>query len=52
MADEDDLRTLPVWKPQQLTGSRAGTWALRVKKTGESRFEGNGLAMQPRQEEI
>ena len=30
METVDELRTLPHWKPHQLRGDRAGTWALHV----------------------
>lgn len=38
MNDEDELRTLPVWKPHQLTGDRAGTWAMHVTKNWRITF--------------
>lgn len=38
MMDEEELRTLPVWKPHQLTGSRAGTWTLHVTKNWRITF--------------
>lgn len=38
MGAEDELRTLPVWKPHQLTGDRKGTWALHVTKNWRITF--------------
>ncbi|GJD28832.1 Endoribonuclease HigB [Methylobacterium adhaesivum] len=38
MMDEEELRTLPVWKPHQLTGNRAGTWTLHVTKNWRITF--------------
>ena len=38
MAAEDELRTLPIWKPHQLTGGRQGTWALHVTKNWRITF--------------
>ena len=46
MASEDELRTLPVWKPHQLTGNRAGTWALNVTKNWRVTFALDGNAME------
>jgi proteic killer suppression protein len=38
MGSEDELRTLPVWKPHRLTGDRHGTWALHVTKNWRVTF--------------
>ena len=38
MASEDELRTLPIWKPHQLTGDRRGTWALHVTRNWRVTF--------------
>ena len=46
MAAEDELRTLPVWKPHQLTGDRKGTWALHVTKNWRVTFEIDGDAIE------
>jgi proteic killer suppression protein len=38
MVVEEELRTLPVWKPHQLTGERKGTWSLHVTKNWRITF--------------
>ena len=38
MAAEDELRSLPIWKPHQLTGDRKGAWALHVTKNWRVTF--------------
>lgn len=45
MAAEDELRALPVWRPHQMTGDRAGTWALHVTKNWRVTFviDGDGI---------
>lgn len=39
MAAEDELRTLPVWKPHLMTGRRQGTWALHVTANWRLTFQ-------------
>jgi len=39
MAAEEELRSLPMWKPHQLTGSRKGTWALHATKNWRITFQ-------------
>ena len=46
MGTEDELRTLPVWKPHQLTGDRKGTWALHVTKNWRITFDTDGDAIE------
>jgi len=38
MVVEEELRTLPVWKPHQLTGERKGTWSLHVTENWRITF--------------
>lgn len=36
MREEDELRSIPIWKAHRLTGGRKGTWSLYV--TGNRRL--------------
>lgn len=38
MVAEDELRSVPTWKPHQLTGDRKGTWSLFVTKNWRITF--------------
>jgi len=38
MGDVDELRTPPTWKAHQLTGDRAGVWALHVTRNWRLTF--------------
>lgn len=38
MGQEEELRTVPVWKAHQLTGSRKGVWSLFVTKNWRITF--------------
>jgi toxin HigB-1 len=38
MAHESELRSLPAWKPHQLTGDRKGVWSLSVTKNWRLTF--------------
>lgn len=38
MAREDELRTVPGWRPHRLTGERRGTWSLRVTRNWRITF--------------
>lgn len=38
MKAEDELHALPVWKPHQLTGDRAGTWVMHVTRNWRITF--------------
>ena len=38
MEEVGELRTVPVWKAQLLTGSRKGTWSLHVTRNWRMTF--------------
>ena len=38
MVQEEELRSVPIWKAHRLTGSRKGTWSLFVTKNGRLTF--------------
>ncbi len=39
MEQESELRSVPSWKPHQLTGDRKGTWSLFVTKNWQLTFD-------------
>jgi len=39
MEHESELRTMPHWKPHQMTGDRKGTWSLFVTKNWRLTFK-------------
>jgi proteic killer suppression protein len=38
MAEESELRAVPIWKAHQLTGDRKGTWSLSVTRNWRMTF--------------
>lgn len=38
MEHEEELRSIPSWKPHQLTGARKGSWSLFVTKNWRITF--------------
>lgn len=46
MAEERELRDIPVWKAHRLTGDRKGTWSLHVTRNWRLTFriEGDEVA--------
>ncbi len=39
MEHEGELRSVPVWKPHQMTGDRKGAWSLFVTKNWRITFQ-------------
>lgn len=46
MESEDELHALPLWKPHQLTGDRAGTWSLFVSRNWRLTFKIEGTQLE------
>ena len=38
MEDDDELRSIPTWKPHLMSGDRKGTWSLYVRRNWRITF--------------